>query len=139
MTLRLAAIAIVTALTVTGCSLQPPAADNQRALNDIAAHRSGSEEVVAGTVLRLLPTHAGPSGVHERFIVTVSAGGLSLPLYVTDNISVGQLAPLHVGDQVTVKGELVFDDLGPLLHWTHRDPRMRHPPGFVIVGGHLYE
>jgi len=135
----IASVAAVVAVTLAACSLAPPPPDNQRALDDIAAHRGGAEEVVAGTVLRVLPLHEGPSGMHERFIVALSAGGTSLPLYVTDNVSVGQLAPLRAGDPVTVKGELAFDDLGPLLHWTHRDPRMRHPPGFVMVGGHVYE
>ena len=124
---------------LAACTLSAPTPDNRRALSDIAARNSGAEEVVAGTVLRVLPLHEGPSGVHERFIVDVSTGRSSVPLYVTDNVSVGQLAPLHPGDRVTVKGELVFDDLGPLLHWTHRDPRMRHPPGFVMVGGRVYQ
>ena len=132
-------VAAVIAVTLAACSLAPPTPDNQRALDDIAARRGGAEEVVTGAVLRVLPLHQGPSGVHERFIVAVRAGGTSLPLYVTDNVSVGQIAPLRAGDQVTVKGELAFDDLGPLLHWTHRDPRMRHIPGFVMVGGHIYE
>lgn len=139
MTLRFRLAVLATTLGVLSCSLAPPPADNRRALSDIAAHNSGQEEVVSGTVLRVLPVHFGPSGVHERFIVSVEAGGTSMPLYVTDNISVGQLAPLHSGDRVTVKGELVFNDLGPLLHWTHRDPRMRHAPGFVMVNGHVYE
>jgi hypothetical protein len=138
MNLRLPVGAVI-GLALAACSLAPPPANNQRALDDIAARRSGAEEVVSGTVLRVLPIHAGPSGVHERFIVAVNAGGSSLPLYVADNISIGQLAPLHAGDRVTVKGALAFDDFGPLLHWTHRDPRMRHVPGFVMVGGHVYE
>lgn len=118
----------------------PPAQpDNARALGDIAAHRARVEEVVEGTVVRVLPNSHGPSGTHERFVVDVRAGGFRMPLYVTDNISVGQSPPLRVGDRVIVKGELAFNDAGPLLHWTHRDPRMRHAPGFVEVGGHVYE
>jgi hypothetical protein len=94
---------------------------------------------VEGTVLRVLPNSNGPSGVHERFIVDVRAKDSDVPLYVTDNISVGQAPPVHVGDHVIVKGELAFNERGPLLHYTHRDPRMRHAPGFVQVGGHIYE
>ncbi len=131
--------AAVLSLALMRCSLAPPPPDNQRALADIAAHRYGTEEVVSGTVLRVLPNSPGPSGLHERFVVDVRAGNADVPLYVTDNISVGQEAPLHAGLLVTVKGELAFNDLGPLLHWTHRDPSMRHPPGFVEVGGHVYE
>ena len=125
--------------TSVACTIAPPQPDNTRALSDIAARSSGSEEVVEGTVVQLLPNSHGPSGVHERFIVDLRANGSSIPLYVTDNISVGQPAPLHVGDRVIVKGQLAFNDRGPVLHWTHRDPRLRHPPGFVEVGGHIYE
>ena len=134
-TLLLAAFA----LGALQCSVAPPGPDNEQALADIAAHRAGTEEVVSGTVLSVFPESRGPSGVHERFLVDVRAGASRIPLYVTDNISVGQLAPLRPGDQVTVKGELAYNDRGPLLHWTHRDPRFRHAPGFVEVGGQLYE
>ena len=125
--------------TLAACSTAVPASDNTRLLTDIAAHSAGSEEVVEGTVLRMLPNSSGPSGVHERFIVDVRAKDSYVPLYVTDNVTVGQAPPLHVGDQVIVKGELAFNERGPLLHYTHRDPRMRHAPGFVEVGGHIYE
>jgi hypothetical protein len=132
-------LVLMLSATSIACSTAPPPADNARAMSDIAARNSGSEEVVTGTVVQLLPNSHGPSGIHERFIVDVRTNDSSIPLYVTDNISVGQLAPLHIGDRVIVKGQLAFNDHGPLLHWTHRDPRMRHPPGFVEVGGHIYE
>lgn len=126
-------------LATISCSTTPPPADNARAIADINAHRVGNEEVVEGDVIRVLPASDGPSGMHERFVVDVRAATTDIPLYVTDNISVGTTAPLRRGDHVVVKGELAFNDYGPLLHWTHRDPRMRHAPGFVEVGGHLYE
>ncbi len=135
----LASLASAFAALTVACSTAPPAADNARIFTDIAARHEGVEEVVGGTVLRVLPTSRGPSGDHERFVVDVRAGSSRMPLYVTDNISVGESAPLHVGDQVVVKGELAFNQYGPLLHWTHRDPRLRHAPGFVEVGGRLYE
>ena len=124
---------------LVACSTAQPPADNTRLLSDISAHRAGSEEVVEGTVLRVLPDSHGPSGLHERFIVDVRANASDTPLYVTDNITVGQAPPLRTGDHVIVKGELAFNDSGPLLHYTHRDPRLRHAPGFVEVGGHVYE
>jgi hypothetical protein len=123
----------------SACSIAPPQADNARAIADIGAHRAGSEEVVEGEVISVLGNSQGPSGVHERFVVDVRGGATSIPLYVTDNISVAAVAPLQRGDHVVVKGELAFNDYGPLLHWTHRDPRLRHAPGFVQVGGHVYE
>jgi uncharacterized protein DUF3465 len=135
----LLALVLTSSAVLAACSTAPPPADNARLLSDISAQRGGSEEVVEGTVLRVLPNSHGPSGIHERFIVDVRANGSETPLYVTDNITVGQAPPLHAGDRVVVKGELAFNDRGPLLHYTHRDPRLRHAPGFVEVGGHVYE
>ena len=133
--------AICMALALLSCSSASPSADNARLMTDIDAHRSGSEEIVEGTVMRVLPNSHGPSGLHERFVVAVrdSSGRVVYRLYVTDNISVGEPAPLRQGDHVLVKGELAFNDYGALLHWTHRDPRLRHAPGFVEVGGRRYE
>jgi hypothetical protein len=126
-------------LAVGGCSLAPPPADNAAALRHIAAHDGGAEIVVAGPIVRVLPSTTGPSGVHERFIIEVSSGGATTDLFVADNVTAGSAAPLHTGEQATVKGQLDFNEFGPVLHWTHRDPRMRHQPGFVEVAGHLYE
>jgi Protein of unknown function (DUF3465) len=127
------------AFALSGCSIAPPPADNAAALRDIASHDIGAEIVVAGPIVQVLPTSQGPSGVHERFIVAVSSGNETTQLFVADNVTIGALAPLRAGEQVTVKGELDFNEFGPVLHWTHRDPRMRHQPGFVEVAGHLYE
>lgn len=135
----LAALVVVSGLLLCGCSLAPPSADNATALREIAANDSGAELVVQGRVVRVLPESAGPSGEHERFVVHVTSGTSSLDLFVADNISIAAAAPLRLGDEVVVKGELAFNDLGPVLHWTHRDPRLRHQPGFVEVGGHVYE
>ena len=136
-----ACIALLAALccATAACSIAMPQSDNARALADIASRHAGNEEVVEGTVIRVLPNSHGPSGLHERFIVDVHGAGASIPLYITDNISVAAAAPLRRGDHVVVKGELAFNDYGPLLHWTHRDPRMRHAPGFVEVDGRIYE
>lgn len=133
------ALIIAALCALPACSTAAPQADNARALADISARRAGTEEVVEGTVIRVLPNSNGPSGLHERFVVDVRGGSASIPLYVTDNISVAAAAPLRGGDHVIVKGELAFNEYGPLLHWTHRDPRMRHAPGFVEVGGRIYE
>jgi len=45
---------------------------------------------------------------------------------------------MRTGDDVTVRGEYIYDPRGGLIHYTHRDPRNRHPGGFVRVNGRLY-
>jgi hypothetical protein len=132
-------VAAIAASAVAACSPGVPPPDNAAALAAIAARQAGTEIEVEGKVLRVLPTVWGPSGLHERFILRVTDGRTSLPLFVADNVSIAAAAPLHRGDDVIVRGELDFNDLGPVLHWTHRDPRLRHPLGFVEVGGKVYE
>jgi hypothetical protein len=126
-------------LWLGGCSTAPPQPDNAAALKDIADRDSGAEIVVQGTIERVLPIEQGPSGIHERFIVDVTSGRTTVPLYVADNVSISTPVQLRSGEPVEVKGQLDFNDMGPVLHWTHRDPRLRHQPGFIEVGGRVYE
>jgi hypothetical protein len=121
------------------CSLAPPPPDNAAALRAISARDAGTEIVVTGPVTRILPSSAGPAGAHEHFVISISDGKQTVDVFVADNISIATAAPLRPGDRVIVKGELDFNEYGPVLHWTHHDPRMRHQPGFVELGGHVYE
>ncbi|MDQ6824785.1 MAG: DUF3465 domain-containing protein [Candidatus Eremiobacteraeota bacterium] len=133
------ALGFFVATFLWACASASTAPDNPAALRDMQAGRSGSEVIVEGPVTRVLPMQAGQTGLHERFIVQVRDDGKSMPVLVADNISIAQAAPVHPGDRVIVKGELAFNDLGPVIHWTHRDPRFHHAPGFVKVGGTIYE
>jgi len=47
--------------------------------------------------------------------------------------------PLRRGDDVTGKGVLALDFGGPVIHWTHHDPRFRHDSGFIQAHGRMYE
>ena len=132
------------ALCVLGCALASCSlggihADNAGALDAIANGRSGSEVTIEGKVVKVLETHGGMLGLHERFVVAVRAGKGEQDLLVADNISVGRAAPVRPGDDVTVKGELALDPSGPVIHWTHHDPRGRHESGFVRDNGVLYD
>jgi Protein of unknown function (DUF3465) len=127
------------AATMCGCALNGGAADNAAALAAIAHARSGAEVTVEGLVVRVLDTSGGPQGAHARFIVAVRDEGAEQDVMVADNISIGRAAPVHRGDDVTVRGELALDASGPVIHWTHHDPRGRHESGFVRLNGIVYE
>jgi hypothetical protein len=140
---RLGVVALAAALC-TACSnpgawgtahADPP--NNAAALDDVAAGRGGEEVVVAGTVMRVYAPRRSSSGVHERFVLALT--GSSARMLVADNLTIGQAAPLHAGDHVIVKGVLELDPSGPVIHWTHHDPRFRHPGGYIEVGGKVYE
>ena len=137
--MRRVLIAVWLMACVCACASTSTTPDNAAALRDIAARRSGSEVVIQGPVTNVFAVESGPSGRHAVFMVTLRNDGQSVPVLVADNISIAQAAPVRRGDSVVVKGELAFNGLGPVVHWTHRDPRLRHAPGFVEVGGKVYE
>ena len=46
--------------------------------------------------------------------------------------------PLKVGDMVSMGGQFIYTNEGPMLHWLHYDPRGNRPDGFVEVNGRFY-
>ena len=124
---------------LVACSIGGARPDNASALDAIAHGRSGQEVTVEGAVVRVLGTSGGQSGIHERFIVAVQSGNAGQDVLVADNITVGHAAPVRQGDDVVVRGELAIDQSGPVIHWTHHDPRGRHESGFVRDHGVLYD
>jgi hypothetical protein len=126
-------------LLLAACALPPERPDNGAALADVQAGRGGDEVVVEGVVTRVYRPSQGPFGTHEEFEIRISAGVAEQDILVADNITIGVPAPVHRGDDVIVKGVLEIDPQGPVIHWTHHDPRFRHPAGFVEVGGKKYD
>jgi hypothetical protein len=73
---------------------------------------------------------------HEQFTVRTQQG----PVQIIDNVGIAPRVPVHAGDQVEVRGELVHDpgkDL-PILHWTHHDPEHHHADGFIRFHDRVY-
>ncbi|MEO9170013.1 MAG: DUF3465 domain-containing protein [Candidatus Baltobacteraceae bacterium] len=72
---------------------------------------------------------------HEEFGVSTQAG----PLDVIDNIALAPSVPVHAGDRIDVRGEMVHDrGKPPIVHWTHHDPDHEHPDGFIRLQGKVY-
>lgn len=65
---------------------------------------------------------------HQRFVVDLRNGQTVL---VTHNIDVAQRVPLAIGDRVAFRGLYEWNDLGGLVHWTHRDPMGIEAGGYV--------
>jgi hypothetical protein len=126
------------AAALTGCSLGVKA-DNPGALDAISHGHSGSEVTVEGNVVRVFATTSGAQGAHEQFVVAVKAGNAEQDILVADNVTIGRAAPIRRGDDVIVRGELAIDPTGPVIHWTHHEPRGRHESGFVRVNGQMYD
>jgi hypothetical protein len=101
--------------------------------------RSHVEVTASGSVARVLGERAGPSGLHEGFLVHLrGADGHGLTVRVEDNVDVTGHIPLRTGDDVVVRGEYIYDTRGGLIHYTHHDPRGHHSSGYVRVNGRLY-
>ena len=73
---------------------------------------------------------------HEAFDASTVAG----PVEIVDNVGLAPRIPVHPGDRIEVRGEMVHDSdrTEPIVHWTHRDPAGRHIDGFIRVHGETY-
>lgn len=74
---------------------------------------------------------------HQRFLLRLENG---LTLLVAHNIDLApRIDGLRSGDRVDFAGEYEWNAKGGVLHWTHRDPRGRHPDGWLQHGGQRYQ
>jgi hypothetical protein len=130
---RSAAVALAL-LALTGCT---PGPDDEAVCRAFHAGTSAFEVVADGRVVSLLGTNAGPSGAHEGFLLHLGSG-CDLTLRVETNVGFTGPIPLHVGENVVVKGEYEYEALGGVIHWTHRETHGRHPSGYVEAAGRYY-
>ena len=106
-------------------------------VSDFQNHQSYVEVTAEGTVVRVLSDQTGTSGTHERFIVQLSSGGITV--LVEHNVSIGQRVPVADGDRVIVHGEYVWNSQGGLIHFTHHDPQGTHEGGYIQDSGQTYD
>lgn len=128
------------AIAALACALLASACAGAGASGDVASaagacNRGASHVEVedTGTVTRVLGVRRGASGSHEGFIVAFSRERAK----VESNIDITGYIPLRSGDTVRLRGQFECND--GVIHWTHRDPRMRHEPGYVEVNGKRYQ
>ena len=89
-----------------------------------------------GRVVRLLPDDVAGSR-HQRFILRLDSGTTVLVAHAID--VAGRVSPLQVGDELSFRGEYVWNPKGGLVHWTHRDPVGRHAAGWIRRGDRVFE
>ncbi len=139
--LRKRSLAALALIAFAGCA--PNAAgsgapiDNAVVCKAYAQHLSGIEVDAAGTVTRLLGTHPGVQSPHTGFLVELQPCGVTVR--VEANTDFTGVVPIRRGDDVVLRGEYEYYGQGGVIHWTHRDPRGRHPSGYVKVGGTTYQ
>ena len=72
---------------------------------------------------------------HQRFIVRLKGGQT---LLIAHNLDVASRIPLGVGDRVRFRGLYEWNDLGGLVHWTHRDPMGVEDGGYIRYRSKTY-
>lgn len=115
---------------LAGCASGPVTVEKAMAL---CARGSSAVEVTAsGQVARLMGSYASRTGTHEGFLVRSGA----FTLHVENNTTITGAIPLTKGETISLQGQYECND--GVIHWTHHDPRGRHPGGFIEAGGKIY-
>jgi len=89
-----------------------------------------------GNVVRILSDDL-EGDRHQRFILEVPEGRTVL---VVHNIDVAQRVPdLYEGAPIAIFGEYEWNELGGLVHWTHKVPNNDHPSGWIEFKAERYQ
>jgi hypothetical protein len=84
-------------------------------------------------VTRVLGIRRSYSGAHEGFLIAANGQRIK----IEDNVDITGPIVLRRGDAVSLLGQYECDD--GVIHWTHHDPRGRHPAGYIEVNGQRYQ
>lgn len=85
-----------------------------------------------GKVVAILPDDNEGSR-HQKFILELESGQTILIAHNIDLAS--RLQHLSKGDMVQFFGEYEYSAKGGVVHWTHHDPRKKHPDGWLKHNG----
>lgn len=90
----------------------------------------------AGVVAKVLKDDTKGSP-HQRFLLRTSTGQT---LLVAHNIELApRIVDIAEGDTVHFYGEYEWNEKGGVIHWTHHDPRGKHPDGWLEHRGQRYQ
>lgn len=98
-------------------------------------HLKHVEVLVTAQVYKILPTdHYGIP--HERFLIKLNNNTTVL---IAHNLNMAPSAPLNSGQEVTIKGEYIWNNLGGVIHWTHHTDTPYHVGGYILSNGITYK
>jgi hypothetical protein len=99
--------------------------------------RTSNVQVEGQGVVRRVLSDDNDGSRHQRFVVALSTGQT---LLIAHNIDLSpRVVGLREGDAVSFSGEYEWNPGGGVIHWTHRDPGKRHPPGWISHNGVVYQ
>jgi len=123
---------------LTTADVSPPSAASSDAALEAAFRdrRSDLQIQGEGRVIAVLPDDNKGSR-HQRFLLELDSG---LTLLIAHNIDLAPRIPdLARGDTVGFYGEYEWNDKGGVIHWTHHDPRGKHPDGWLQHSGARFD
>jgi hypothetical protein len=123
-------------LPAPGGNRGPVAPDSSSVDRAFQNRRSDVPVEGRGRVVRILADDEAGSR-HQRFIVRLDSGTTVLVAHAMD--VAGRVSPLQVGDELSFRGEYVWNPRGGLVHWTHREPVGRHAAGWIRRGDRVFE
>ena len=89
-----------------------------------------------GRIVKVLPDDNKGSR-HQRFLVKLNNGHVIL---IAHNIDLApRIDSIREGEEISFKGEFEWNNKGGVVHWTHHDPRKKHPGGWLHYKGQKYE
>ena len=85
----------------------------------------------ATLVRHLADDHDGSR--HQRFVVRLGSGQT---LLLSHNIDIAsRLTDTRAGDRISFRGRYEWNEMGGVVHWTHRDPQGRLEGGWIEAAG----
>lgn len=89
-----------------------------------------------GKVKRLLPDDNKGSR-HQKMLIEMINGQT---LLLSHNIDLApRIDNVREGEWIEFFGEYEWSAKGGVIHWTHRDPRGKHPDGWIKYQGRVYQ
>jgi len=103
------------------------------------AHRSSVWVTTEGKV-KLLLADDNKGSRHQQFILELDAAR-KFTVKVAHNIDDAPYVPLKRGDTIQIKGRYEFNEIGGVIHFTHRAdrPTKRTPGGWIEYKGQRYQ
>ncbi len=115
--------------------LDPEKGKNQARLEQLFETKSSGEMVqIHAMVIKLLADDL-VGDKHQKFLVRAN----NHTLLIAHNIDLAERVPIKPSDTVEIYGEYEWNDKGGVIHWTHHDPKNRHPHGWIKHNNKTYQ
>jgi hypothetical protein len=88
-------------------------------LNPVYEKNDSGRWIEGSGIVRRVVSDDNEGSRHQRFIVDTRNGQTVL---IAHNIDLAERVPVGVGDRIQFRGMSEWNELGGLIHWTHRDP-----------------